>query len=132
MRAVTARDDSTQALSTATLGPFFRKERRVGQERLSVKKIKDLLRLHLVGGVRSRRQLGRAIGCSKTAASDCVRRAEVAGLNAWEAIAELDEGELRGGFTRAPARAVRRLGPCCDRYRIGRRYARSSPDGIIR
>jgi transposase len=66
----------------------------VAQERLSVKKIKDLLRLHLVGGVRSRRQLGRAIGCSKTAASDCVRRAEVAGLNAWEAIAELDEGQL--------------------------------------
>jgi hypothetical protein len=102
----------------------------VAQERLSVKKIKDLLRLHLVGGVRSRRQLGRAIGCSKTAASDCVRRAEVAGLNAWEAIAELDEG--RSGCTRAPARAVHRLGPCCDRYRIGRRCARSLPDGIIR
>jgi hypothetical protein len=66
----------------------------VGQERLSVRKIKDLLRLHLVGGVNSRRQLSRAIGCSKTAASDCLRRAAVASLTSWEVIAELDETEL--------------------------------------
>ena len=59
-----------------------------------MRKIKDLLRLHLVGGVTSCRQLGRAVGCSKTAVSDCLRRAAVAGLNVWEAIAELDEGEL--------------------------------------
>ena len=91
---MTARGDSTQALCTATLGPFAKGADGVAQERLSVKKIKDLLRLHLVGGVTSRRQLGRAIGCSKTAVSDCPRRAELAGLNAWEAIAELDEGKV--------------------------------------
>jgi len=86
----------------------------VAQERLSVKKIKDLLRLHLVGGVNSRRQLGRMVGCGKTAVTDCLRRAAVAGLNAWEMIAELDEGELEkrlypsardGG---APPRTVQR------------------------
>jgi transposase len=66
----------------------------VAQERLSVRKIKDLLRLHLVGGVKSCRRLGDAVGCGKTAASDCLRRAAAAGLNNWEAVAELDEGEL--------------------------------------
>lgn len=66
----------------------------MAQERLSVRKIKDLLRLHLVGGVSSRRQLGRAVGCGKTAVSDCLRRAAVAGLTTWEAIAELDEAQL--------------------------------------
>jgi hypothetical protein len=51
------------------------------QERLSVRKIRDLLRLHLVGGVSSRRQLGRAVGGGKTAMTDCLRRAAVAGPN---------------------------------------------------
>ena len=56
----------------------------MAQERLSVRKIKDLLRLHLVGGVSSRRQLARAVGCGKTAVTDCLHRAAVAGLKAWE------------------------------------------------
>jgi transposase len=66
----------------------------VAQERLSVRKIKDLLRLQLVAGMSSRRQLARAVGCSKTAVSDCLRRAAVAGLTSWEAVEELDEAEL--------------------------------------
>lgn len=89
----------------------------MAQERLSVRKIKDVLRLHLVAGLSSRRQLARAVGCSKTAVSDCLRRAAVAGLNAWEAIVELDEVELErllypsardGG---APPKNVRRPTP---------------------
>ena len=75
--------------------PFFQKgSDGVAQARLSVKKIKDLLRLHWVGGISSRRQLGQAVGVGKTAVSDCLRRAAVAGLTRWEEIAELDEGEL--------------------------------------
>lgn len=57
-------------------------------------KIKEVLRLHLVGGIGSRRQLARAVGCSKTAISDCLRRASAAGLSHWELIAQLDEEEL--------------------------------------
>jgi hypothetical protein len=101
----------------------------VGQERLSVRKIRDLLRLHLVGGVSSRRQLGRAVGCSKTAVTDCLRRAAVAGLNGWEMIAELDEAELErrlypsardGG---APPRTVQR--PLPDWAKVREELARS-------
>ena len=100
----------------------------MAQERLSVKKIKDLLRLHLVGGVSSRRQLARMVGCGKTAVTDCLRRAAVAGLNAWEAIAELDEEELEkrlypsaqaGG---APPRTVQR--PLPDWAKVREELAR--------
>jgi hypothetical protein len=115
--------DSTQAFSTATLRPFSRGSSGVAQERLNVRKIKDLLRLHLMGGMSSRRQLARAVGCSKTAVSDCLRRADVAGLSSWEAIAELDEVELEkqlypsareGG---APPRTVQRPLPDWSRVR---------------
>jgi hypothetical protein len=63
----------------------------VAQPRLAMRTIKEILRLHLVGGVSSRRQLARAVGCGKTAISECLRRAAAAGLTDWEAIAELDE-----------------------------------------
>lgn len=66
----------------------------MAQERLAMQKIKDLLRLHLAGGVTSRRQLARVVGCGKTAVSDCLRRAEVAGLTDWSVVAALEEDEL--------------------------------------
>lgn len=100
----------------------------MGQERLSVRKIKDLLRLHLVGGVSGRRQLARMVGCGKTAVTDCLRRAAVAGLNAWEMVAELDEAELEkrlypsardGG---APPRTVQR--PLPDWAKVREELAR--------
>lgn len=78
-------------------------------------KIKELLRLYQVGGIHSRRQLGRAVGCGKTAVSECLRRAEAAGLDRWELVAELDEGELEqrlypsastAPLTRSPARPL--------------------------
>jgi transposase len=109
--------------------PFATGSERVGQARLSVRKTKDLLRLHLVGQVSSCRRLGRAVGCSKTAASDCLRRAAAAGLTSWEAIAELDEEQLEkrlypsacdGG---APPRTVQRPLPDWAKVReeLGRR-----------
>jgi len=100
----------------------------VAQERLSVRKIKDVLRLRLVAGLSSRRQLARAVGCSKTAVSDCLRRAAVAGLNSWEIIDGLDEAELEkrlypsareGG---APPKNVRR--PLPDWVQIREELAR--------
>ena len=38
-------------------------------------KIKDILRLYLLGGVTSCRRIGRAVGCGKTAVSQCLQRA---------------------------------------------------------
>jgi hypothetical protein len=61
---------------------------------LAMQKIKDVLRLHLLGGVDSCRQLARAVGCGKSAVADCLRRAKVANLSSWTLVAELDEAEL--------------------------------------
>jgi transposase len=66
----------------------------VAQQRLAMQKIKDVLRLRLLGGVQSCRQLARAAGCGKSAVSDCLRRARVAGLLHWAQVAELDELQL--------------------------------------
>ena len=74
--------------------PFGNGSDAVAQVRLAMQKIKDVLRLHLAGGVTSRRQLALVVGCGKTAVSDCLRRAQVAGLTDWPAVAALDEGEL--------------------------------------
>ncbi len=60
----------------------------------AMQKIKDVLRLHLLGGVQSCRQMARAVGCGKSAVSDCLRRARVAGLLDWAQVAELDELQL--------------------------------------
>src|SRR5579863_2634347 len=59
-----------------------------------MQKIKDVLRLHLLGGVDSCRQLARAVGCGKSAVADCLRRAKVANLSTWLLVAGLDEAEL--------------------------------------
>ena len=51
----------------------------MAQQRLAMHKIKDILRLHLLGGVTSCRRIGRAVGCGKTAVSQCLQRAAAAG-----------------------------------------------------
>ena len=66
----------------------------MAQPRLAMQKIKEVLRMHLLGGVGSCRQLARAVGCGKSAVADCLRRAKVAKLSDWASVAELDEGEL--------------------------------------
>jgi transposase len=77
--------------------------------------IKDVLRLHLVGGVTSRRQLARSVGCGKTAVAECLRRAAAAGLSRWELVEGLDEGELEKRLypaaSGAPARSAVRPVP---------------------
>lgn len=81
----------------------------MAQQRLSMQKIKDVLRLHLLGGVNSRRQLARAVGCGKSAVSDCLRRARVAGLIAWGQIADLDEEQLAAQLYRSASTPVARI-----------------------
>jgi len=82
-----------------------------------MQKIKDVLRLHLAGGVTSRRQLALVVGSGKSAVSDCLRRANVAGLTDWPAIAALDEGELEARLYPSQADSKlkgRRLRPAPD------------------
>ena len=57
-------------------------------------KIKDILRLHLLGGVMSCRRIGRAVGCGKTAVAECLQRAAAAELTSWDAVVDLDEDAL--------------------------------------
>jgi transposase len=86
----------------------------VAQQRLAMQKIKDILRLHLLGGVQICRRMARAVGCGKSAVSDCLRRARVAGLLDWAQVAGLDELQLSqrlypaagGASTRVSARPL--------------------------
>jgi len=97
----------------------------VAQPRLAMRKIKEILRLHLVGGVNSCRQLARAAGCGKSAVSDCLRRAAEAGLNRWESIEALDEGELeRRLYPTSTAPIIRKQRPLPDWTRIREELAR--------
>lgn len=56
--------------------------------------IKDVLRLHLLGGITSCRRIGRAVGCGKTAVAECLQRAVAAGLTSWEVVAALEEDAI--------------------------------------
>src|SRR5450631_3340862 len=100
-------------LFTAILRSFCKKRSDVvAQQRLAMQKIKDVLRLCLAGGVTSCRQLGRAVGCGKSAVSDCLRRAKVAGLLDWSQVVDLDETELaRRLYPSAGGASTRALAP---------------------
>ena len=61
-------------------------------ERVSMRKIRDVLRLTQALGM-SRRLVGEATGIGKTAVGEYVRRAAVAGLS-WPILDEIDDAEL--------------------------------------
>ena len=89
--------------------------------------IKDILRLHWLGGVTSRRQIARAAGCGKTAVSECLQRAAAAGLTTWADVAELDEESLeRRLYPAGPVKpgAGRRPRPLPDWNRVREELAR--------
>ena len=90
-----------------------------------MRKIKDVLRLHLLGGVVSRRRIARAVGCSKTAVAECLRRAAVAGLSSWEAVAALEEEQLEQRLYPASAAPITRtVRPLPDWTRVREELAR--------
>src|SRR5690606_8892662 len=59
-----------------------------------MRKIKEILRLRLLGGISGARRIGLAVGCGKTAVAECLRRATAAGLTDWAAVEALDETAL--------------------------------------
>jgi hypothetical protein len=59
-----------------------------------MRKIKEILRLRLLGGITGARRIGLAVGCGKSAVAECLRRATAAGLAHWAAVEALDETAL--------------------------------------
>lgn len=89
-------------------------------------KIKDILRLHRLGGLTSCRRLSRAVGCSKTAVAECLQRANAAGLTSWEVIDALDEAELEARLYPGAAKppVARQPRPVPDWRRVREELAR--------
>src|SRR3954451_22596622 len=70
---------------------LFDEERDMSQERLPMRKIRDVLRLK-AGGL-SKRKIAASLGVSPTAAVGCIRRARRAGL-IWPLPASIDDETL--------------------------------------
>jgi len=90
-----------------------------------MRKIKDILRVRLLGGVASARRIGLAVGCGKSAVAECLRRAVAAGLTDWAAVEALDETALEQRLY--PAKSGSRLPrqrPLPDWARIREELAR--------
>ena len=104
-------------------------------ERVSMRKIRDVLRLTQAVGM-SRRLVGQATGISKTAIGEYVRRAAVAGLG-WPLPDEIDDAELERRLFPPPAAAsstARRAGLVAHPYRAeaARRDAGFAVAGVPR
>jgi transposase len=85
---------------------------RVGAERLSMRRIREVLRLRHEGGL-SHRAIARSCGVGLGTVCEYLRRAAEAGLS-WPLPADLDERALEGRLFKAPAAVVReRAMPDC-------------------
>lgn len=100
----------------------------MAQQRLAMHKIKDILRLHLLGGVTSCRRISRAVGSGKSAVSTCLQRAAEAGLSTWEAVEALDEEALEQRLYKGKSASAKpskyRSRPLPDWVRIREELAR--------
>ena len=81
------------------------------QERLSMRKIRDVLRLS-AGGL-SKRKIATSLGVSPTAAGDCIRRARQAGL-VWPLPEEFDDCALEARLYPPPPKFARDRRPQPD------------------
>jgi transposase len=72
----------------------------MAQERLAMRDIREILRLHFSG--RSRNSIALSMGCGRTTVSDYLSRATVCGVTNYEVVRGLDDTELerRLGFFR--------------------------------
>jgi transposase len=67
-------------------------------ERLVMRKIREILRFHFVGKVKSGRKIARAIGCGKTAVLEILHRTESIGIQSWDDVELLDDSALENKF----------------------------------
>lgn len=76
------------------------------QERLHMRKIRDILRLHFESK-RTRNEIARSLHCGRRSVSDYLARAKQAGITAWSEIERLDDTTLEAmlGFKRPPSAA---------------------------
>ena len=91
------------------------------QERLSMRKIRDVLRLS-AGGL-SKRKIATSLGVSPTAAGDCIRRARQAGL-VWPLPDTLDDTGLEARLYPPPPRMAKDRRPQPDWPAIHRELRR--------
>jgi transposase len=73
------------------------------QERLDMRKIRDILRMHLAGK-RTRNEIARSLRCGRRSVSEYVGRAERAGIQCYGEVEKLDDVALEAklGFKRRP------------------------------
>lgn len=71
-------------------------------ERLSMRKVKEVLRLKYEAGL-THRQIARSCGFNHRTVADYVRRAEAAGANQWPLPEEFDDTRLEARLFPAPA-----------------------------
>jgi hypothetical protein len=70
----------------------------VAQQRLAMRKIKEILWLRLLGGVGGARRIGLSVGCGKTAVAECLRRATAAHHGPSPVGSAGSRGHLRRSF----------------------------------
>jgi transposase len=75
----------------------------VAQERLSVRRIREILRLQAEGF--SEREIARSVGCARSSVQICLWRAEQAGVG-WPVSAELDDAALEARLYPRPRPGV--------------------------
>lgn len=73
---------------------------------LTMKQIREILRLRLEVGIQSMRKIGLAVGVGKSAVADYLKEAHRLGVSSFEQVSELSEGDLEQLF--APAVIVKR------------------------
>ncbi|SRR5579883_701835 len=78
-------------MATVVSFPQAGEIKKVAQERLSVRRIREILRLQAEGF--SERQIARSVGCARSSVQICLWRAERAGVG-WPLPAELDDAAL--------------------------------------
>jgi transposase len=66
----------------------------VAAERLAMRNIREILRLHLLVGVKSSREIARAAKCGKTTVNEYLALLRKSGISSWDEVKDLDEAEV--------------------------------------